>query len=119
LTGGGSEDRTIKIWNTSKDELVNSIDTRSQVCSLMWTKNKEIISTHGNEMNGINIWDYKTSKLLASIKSAHEKRVLYSCQNNEGTRLLTCSSDELLKIWKIKKIQKNKRFENKINSSIR
>jgi cell division cycle 20-like protein 1 (cofactor of APC complex) len=37
-SGGGSADRTIKFWNTLDGTLLDSIDTGSQVCNLMFSK---------------------------------------------------------------------------------
>ena len=47
-TGGGTQDRTIKFWNTNKLKNIKSIETGSQVCNLMFSKNtNELVSTHG------------------------------------------------------------------------
>jgi len=35
-TGDGTTDGSIKFWNTMTSLLLNSIDTGSQVCSLVW-----------------------------------------------------------------------------------
>lgn len=37
-SGGGSADRTIKFWNTLNGTMIDSIDTGSQVCNLMFSK---------------------------------------------------------------------------------
>src|SRR5690606_10553461 len=37
-SGGGTADRSIKFWNTSTGSCINSIDTKSQVCSIIWSK---------------------------------------------------------------------------------
>ena len=51
-SGGGSADKTIKFWNTLDGSLLDSIDTGSQVCNLMFSKNtKELVSTHGYSNN--------------------------------------------------------------------
>ena len=33
-SGGGTADRTIKFWNSTSGAMVNSVDTKSQVCVL-------------------------------------------------------------------------------------
>lgn len=33
-TGGGTADKAIKIWNINSGNLINSVDTKSQVCFL-------------------------------------------------------------------------------------
>ena len=37
-SGGGTADRCIKFWNTHTGACLNSIDTGSQVCSLVWNR---------------------------------------------------------------------------------
>lgn len=37
-SGGGSADRTIKFWNTLEGTMLDSIDTGSQVCNLVFSK---------------------------------------------------------------------------------
>ena len=37
-SGGGSADRSIKFWNTMDGTLLDSIDTGSQVCNLLFSK---------------------------------------------------------------------------------
>ena len=38
-TGGGTSDKTIKIWNISDMSLVHNIDSGSQVCNMMFSHN--------------------------------------------------------------------------------
>jgi cell division cycle protein 20 (cofactor of APC complex) len=47
-TGGGSSDQTMRFWNIETGKIINTVNTESQVCSLIWNKNdKEILSSHG------------------------------------------------------------------------
>ena len=47
-SGGGTQDRCIRFWNTQTLQPINYIDTGSQVCNLMFSKStNEIVSTHG------------------------------------------------------------------------
>ena len=42
-SGGGTADRCIKFWNTTTGACLNSIDTKSQVCALQWSRHdKEV-----------------------------------------------------------------------------
>ena len=54
-TGGGSQDRNIRIWNTSTGNLLNCIDTGSQVSSIIWSSEeyKELASSHGYSHNQV------------------------------------------------------------------
>jgi len=48
VSGGGTADRTIRFWNTSLSKQVDMIESNSQVCNLVFSKNEnEFVSTHG------------------------------------------------------------------------
>lgn len=58
-TGGGTADRCIKFWNGTNGAMLNSVDTGSQVCSLLWSKHeKELLSSHGFSENQLCLWKY-------------------------------------------------------------
>ena len=45
---GGSADCCIKFWNTHTGACLNTVDTHSQVCTLLWNKHeRELLSSHG------------------------------------------------------------------------
>lgn len=38
-TGGGTSDQTMRFWNIETGKLINTVNTNSQVCSLIWNRN--------------------------------------------------------------------------------
>ncbi|ETO31393.1 hypothetical protein RFI_05727 [Reticulomyxa filosa] len=47
---------------------IHNIDTGSQVCNLLWSKNvNEIVSTHGYSLNQIVVWSYPCMKKVTFI----------------------------------------------------
>ncbi|KAI9114599.1 hypothetical protein K1719_014297 [Acacia pycnantha] len=79
-TGGGSGDRSIKFWNTRTGACLNSVDTGSQVCALLWNKNeKELLSSHGFTQNQLTLWKYPSMVKLAELDD-HTSRVLHLAQ---------------------------------------
>lgn len=67
-SGGGTADRTIRFWNTYTLEQLNYIDTGSQVCNLMFSKDvNELVSTHGYSMNQICLWKYPTMEKIGDL----------------------------------------------------
>lgn len=100
-TGGGTADRTIKLWNTQTRSLESSTYTGSQVCALVYAKDSgELVSTHGYSENQINIWSQPRMTLLHTIKS-HSQRVLQICASPDGQTVLTGSADETLRFWNL------------------
>ena len=100
-SGGGTQDKTIKFWNTLKLENIDSIDTGSQVCNLLFSKNaNELVSTHGYSQNEIVVWSYPTMKRMATLKG-HTFRVLYLAASPDGQTLVTGAGDETLRFWNV------------------
>ena len=100
-SGGGTADRCIKFWNTKAGVEVNSIDTGSQVCNLMWSKSSnEIVSTHGYSDNAIVVWKYPSLKKMATL-TGHSLRVLYLAMSPDSETVVTGAGDETLRFWKL------------------
>ena len=100
-TGGGSKDKTIKIYSCDCNKLIRNINTGSQVCALVWNeKEKEIISSHGYNKNQIIIWNHEKNKKICELKG-HMNRVLYLAKSPDERFICTGSGDETLRFWKI------------------
>lgn len=99
-SGGGTADRSIKLWNTANGNLCSSTDTKSQVCSLLFAPEyKELVSSHGYPSNEVVLWRFpamtKTAELLG-----HTERVLNTCLSPDGSTLVSAGADETLRLWK-------------------
>ncbi|KAI9114692.1 hypothetical protein K1719_014390 [Acacia pycnantha] len=100
-TGGGSGDRSIKFWNTCTGACLNSVDTGSQVCALLWNKNeKELLSSHGFTQNQLTLWKYPSMVKLAEL-NGHTSRVLHLAQSPDGCTVASAAADEKLRFWNV------------------
>jgi cell division cycle protein 20 (cofactor of APC complex) len=102
-SGGGTADRCIKFWNTDNGSRLNSIDTGSQVCSLMWSpnhKDKEILSSHGYSENQLCLWKYPTMQKIKEL-NGHSARVLHLAQAPDGVTVCSAAADETLRFWRV------------------
>jgi cell division cycle 20-like protein 1 (cofactor of APC complex) len=98
-SGGGTQDRRIKFWNTLTGQPTNEIDTGSQVCNLAWSKNSnEIVSTHGFSENQIVVWKYPQMSQVVTL-TGHTYRVLYLAMSPDGQVIVTGAGDETLRFW--------------------
>ncbi|CAI5733179.1 unnamed protein product [Hyaloperonospora brassicae] len=100
-TGGGTADRTIKFWNTTNGAMLNSVDTGSQVCSLLWSATeKELLSSHGYSQNELCLWKYPS---MAKVKelTGHTSRVLHLAPSPDGETVVSGAADETLRFWKV------------------
>ena len=121
-SGGGTADRTIRIWNCNNGTLMNTVDTKSQVCSLVWANEyKELVSAHGYANNEVTIWKYPTMVIQSAWKyplstlsiiickfSISQKKIMphffsswkWLCNDQGTVRLFSITTLTLRKIWK-------------------
>jgi len=100
-SGGGTADRHIRFWNANTGVALHKIDTGSQVCNLMWSKNvNEIVSTHGYSLNQVIVWKYPSMQKLATL-TGHSLRVLYLAMSPDGSSIVTGAGDETLRFWNV------------------
>lgn len=98
-SGGGTADRCIKFWNTNTGILMDSVDTHSQVCSLLWSKNyRELISAHGYANNQLTIWKYPSMMKQCEL-TGHTSRVLQIAMSPDGSTVISAAADETLRLW--------------------
>lgn len=109
-SGGGTADKTIKTWNTLTGNLVHDVNTGSQVCNLIWSKNSnELVSTHGYSRNQIIVWKYPSMQQIAQL-TGHTYRVLYLSLSPDGETIVTGAGDETLRFWNV--FEKNRHNES-------
>lgn len=107
-TGGGTADRRLKIWNVNTSAKIKDVDTGSQVCNMVWSKNTdEIVTSHGYSKYHLTLWDYPTMDPIAMLKG-HSFRVLHLTLSADGTTVVSGAGDETLRYWKLFEKRKNK-----------
>jgi WD40 repeat protein len=100
-SGGGTADRCIRFWSMQTGQLINAIDTHSQVCSLIWSVHEhELVSSHGYSHNQLILWKYP-SMVKAAELTGHTSRVLHMAQSPDGTTVVSAAADETLRFWRI------------------
>jgi len=100
-SGGGTADRCIRFWNTVNNTALSCVDTGSQVCNLIWSKNvNEIVSTHGYSLNQIIMWKYPSMTKVTTL-TGHTYRVLYLAISPDGQTIVTGAGDETLRFWNV------------------
>eukprot|EP00826_Nyctotherus_ovalis_P064839 TRINITY_DN9519_c0_g1_i8.p1 TRINITY_DN9519_c0_g1~~TRINITY_DN9519_c0_g1_i8.p1 ORF type:complete len:449 (+),score=68.52 TRINITY_DN9519_c0_g1_i8:273-1619(+) len=100
-TGGGTADKTIKLWDTTTGHFKSEVNSGSQVCSMIWGTNAdELVTTHGYSKNTVAVWKGSPLRMIAELPG-HFSRVLYLTLGVDGERVVTGSGDETLRFWKV------------------
>jgi cell division cycle 20-like protein 1 (cofactor of APC complex) len=67
-SGGGSNDRCIKLWDVHSHKLQHSISTNSQICNMAFSRlENELVVCYGFSENVVAVWDLKTKKNIATL----------------------------------------------------
>ncbi|KAJ2498330.1 substrate-specific activator of APC-dependent proteolysis [Coemansia sp. RSA 1972] len=100
-SGGGSDDRCIRVWDTRAGRQLVAHDTKSQVCNLSWSHDgNELVSTHGYSENHVVVWKYPAMQPV-SVLTGHTKRVLYLAHSPDGQTIATAAGDETIRFWEV------------------
>ncbi|EGG06105.1 uncharacterized protein MELLADRAFT_48555 [Melampsora larici-populina 98AG31] len=105
-TGGGTSDKMVHFWNVNTSSRLQSLETRSQVTSIVFNPYaREFLTTHGLPDMHFAIHTFPNFGVVADVPKAHDTRILHSALSPDGCIVVTASSDENLKFWRV--------FENK------
>ena len=98
-SGGGTADRTIRIWNSSSGSQLKCVDTGSQVCALQWSDTeKELVSSHGFSDYQLILWRYPSLTKMKELRG-HTARVLHLAKSPDGRTICSASADETIRFW--------------------
>lgn len=98
-TGGGSNDRCLKLWNLNSKIVEHTVYTGSQICEVIFFPDlNEVITAHGFSSNNIGVWSGNQLEKIAEL-SGHSKRVLHCVKTNNSNQILSGSSDQSLRFW--------------------
>lgn len=101
VSGGGSEDKSIKFWRVDEGRMVSSHKASSQVCSLLWNPlDKELLSAHGYSQYQLSLWRYPSMDISGEY-FGHKDRVLHMSLSPDYTTIVSAGADETLRFWKV------------------
>ncbi|XP_041662373.1 cell division cycle protein 20 homolog [Cheilinus undulatus] len=113
-SGGGTSDRHIRIWNVNSGSCISSLDTQSQISSLIFAPNyKELVSAHGYAHNNVVIWKYPSLTKVAEL-NGHEDRVLSLTMSPDCSTIATVAGDETIRLWKSFEVDPVKKAKGKM-----
>lgn len=134
-TGGGTFDKTIKLWDMKKLVLLSENITDSQITNLDFLANDILVVSNGYISNNVLLYNINLDQCRNSLTSIndivnhtnsvypstsvftkisifdkHLKRILYMSKSRCNNYLSTCSTDGNLRIWKVNKFLKTDKF---------
>jgi len=119
-SGGGTNDREIRFWNTATGACINSVDTGSQICGILWNEEyKELVTGHGFSHNQLTVWKYPAMTKVVDLKG-HTQRVLLLMKSPDGSTIASAAGDETIRMWKIwphkdKKVESRKKTKEPVS----
>lgn len=118
-SGGGLADGHIRFCHSITGVQTHSIDTRSQVCSLQWSRTeRELLSAHGHPDHHLVVWKFPELTRVATLRG-HTQRVLHTSLSPDGSQVVSAAADETLRFWKIWRPAPTQKKENKLDAWIR
>ncbi len=130
LTGGGTNDRKIKLFDLKKFSLISEKKTDSQITGIEFINDRYCISSFGYNENMMGMYYLNFEKIIQESLTPmklynyfnydgynnlvdifeeqcffepHVKRILYSSKDRFNKFMSTVSNDGMLKIWNIEK----------------
>lgn len=98
-SGGGAADKCIRFWNINSGSCLNTVETESQVSSILWNEEyRELISGHGHPNNQLTIWEYPSMRRQINLLG-HSSRVLQLTMSPDHTKVMSAAGDETLRLW--------------------
>ncbi|XP_033745921.1 transducin beta-like protein 3 [Pecten maximus] len=110
----GSQDKTVKIWNTSDLSLLGVMRGHKRgIWCLQFSPVDQCLATSSAD-GTIKIWSL-SDFLCVKTFEGHDSSVLRVIFLNRGMQLMSCGSDGLLKLWTIKNNECVKTFDEHDN----
>jgi len=101
VTGGGTNDRQIRVWDVAQEQAIDHVDAEGQVCNIDWNKNgTKLLSSQGYSRNDLAVWNYPKLESRTTLRG-HRSRVLYMSLCPDKKFAVTGSGDENIRIWNI------------------
>jgi len=96
----GSDDSTIKIWDTRKRNVVSSLNNNYQVLAVTFNDTAEQIITGGID-NDIKVWDTRKNEIVHRLRG-HTDSITGLSLSPDGSYVLSNSMDNTMRIWDIR-----------------
>ena len=133
-SGGGTADKSVKLWNITNGQKALEFDTGCQVAGILWNQEyREIITAGGFPSNALSLWKYPKFTLVKELEvclittssynyfyhKGHEERILCMTGSPCGQKVATVGAGEQLRIWDCWSSTKKAKVATKATADIR
>ena len=91
--------RTVQVWDVTKDKPVTIGNHTDRVTSVAFSPSDGNLVASGSEYNTICIWNVKRREMAVGPLTGHIDHVLSIAYSPIGTRLVSASDDNTVRIW--------------------
>jgi cell division cycle 20-like protein 1 (cofactor of APC complex) len=113
VSGGGTFDKTVKMWDLKKQVMQHEMLTDSQITNIEFLANDSFLVSSGYIANNVMLYKIAGTAFKKSvILEKHNKRILFMAKTHYNNLLASCSTDGIVKIWKIGKFLEKNIFED-------
>lgn len=101
VSGGSIGDHSLNFWKARTGECLKTIDTGSQITSILWSRNtRELVTSHGFAQHNLALWSFPDLSRLASMFE-HKEKILQTALSPDGTTVASLGGDEMVRFWKV------------------
>ncbi|KAF2071898.1 hypothetical protein CYY_006777 [Polysphondylium violaceum] len=100
LLASGSDDTKVKLWSTSSDRAVTTIESKANICCVKFNPNSSNLIAFGSADHHIHYYDLRQHKEPLFIFKGHRKAVSYVKFINKD-EIISASTDSTLKLWDV------------------
>ncbi|XP_051146770.1 protein SPA1-RELATED 4 [Andrographis paniculata] len=98
MLASGSDDGSVKLWNTNQGASVGAIKTKANVCCVQFPADSGRAIAFGSADSKIYYYDLRNSKAPLCTLVGHNKTVSY-VKFVDSRTLVSASTDNTLKLW--------------------
>ncbi|XP_018668441.2 U5 small nuclear ribonucleoprotein 40 kDa protein-like [Ciona intestinalis] len=110
LVASGSDDCTVKIWDTRRKGAIKSIQLTYQITAVSFNDTSESVITGGID-NVIKVWDIRSEKSYIELQG-HADTVTGLAVSKDGSFVLSNSMDCTMRKWDIRPFAPQQRCTN-------
>ncbi|MDJ0703798.1 MAG: pentapeptide repeat-containing protein, partial [Leptolyngbyaceae cyanobacterium MO_188.B28] len=98
LLASGSEDKTIKLWNVTTGECLNTLKGHDHwIRSLAFNSDGQLLVSGGDDQT-VRMWDVRTGKCLNTLEG-HDHWVRSVAFSPDGQMIVSGSDDQTVRTW--------------------